>query len=277
MEEVSSDSTALSVRMEIQDILRNLSERIRLESAGSIADVRKRARLAEVSAARSFYLACYKFLVGETEETTRGYLSPGQIQDLLDAALLDARELKILREEAEEKLDALSGIDPASEVGRSLMQQLAERESIAFTEVQEQETSLADASSKGLQTCISNMSEVLIDALCAARDAGCDKERIKIGKDAILRIEGAVGRWAVWFTASEHASAEKGTPEVPLSFELVTIMTSNAKLHDLVIALRQAMKLRRRQVRLCSALQRLRGASAACAALSALSGSVSVL
>ena len=272
---ISSDSAALGVRMELQDILRSLSERIRVESAGSIADLRKRARLAEVSAARSFYDACERFLVGQPEPRAPGYLSPGQIQDLLDAAILDARELKTLREEAEEKLEELSSADMTDARGRALVAQLAEREGAAFTAVQTQENYSADAATKGLQTCISNMSDVLLEALCAARDTTEDDKRRALGNEALGRIGGAVGRWAGWFAAAEREATAKGTPEVAIAQELATVMAANAQLHDLVISLRQAMKLRRRHARMCAALQRLRGAAAACAALTALTGSVS--
>jgi hypothetical protein len=266
---------AFGVRLELQDILRNLSERIRLESSGSLVELRKRARLAEVSAVRAFTEACTHFLVTHEKEQVpqQKYLVPGQIQDLLDASLLDARELKVSREEAERKLEELSDMAEQS----SLVVQLAELESQAFAEVHKQETYASDVATQGLQTCISNMSELLIDALCAARESSDDEQRRRIGTEALVHIQAVAGRWATWFAASERNATAVPTPAVPLLEELAAAMTANAQLHELVLVLRHAMKLRRRQVRMCSALQRMRSAASACSALSALSGSVSVL
>jgi hypothetical protein len=269
---------AAGIRLELQEILRSLSERIRAESAGSVADVRRRARLAEVGAARNLCSLCARFLTGRRGDSdAASFLSPGQIRDVLDSALLDARELKALREEAEATLETLSQ-DTATrrldERWQALLAQLAQQEAAAFAEVQEHETTDADAAARALKTCVADMSGVLLDTLCAARDASTDAERRALGEEALAKIERAAGGWAGWFAAAERQAAARTPPELPLSRELSGAMAGDAHLRDLVVSLRHAMKLRRRHARMAAALQRLQSAAAACDAITSLSGSV---
>jgi len=271
---------AAGIRLELQEILRSLSDRIRAESAGSVADVRKRARLAEVGASRALCSLCARFLTGRREEPDAAYssfLSPGQIRDALDSAMLDARELKALREEAEETLDSLSR-DPASlrldDRSQALLAQLARQETEAFADVQEHETADANTAARALKTCVADMSGVLLDALCAARDAKTDADRRALGEEALAKIEGAAGGWAAWFVAAERQAGARAFPELPLARELSSAMVGDAHLRSLVVSLRHAMKLRRRHARMVAALQRLQGAVGACDAITSLSGSV---
>jgi hypothetical protein len=269
---------AAGIRLELQEILRSLSERIRAESAGS--DVRRRARLAEVGATRNLCSLCARFLTGRRDDLDAAYssfLSIGQIRDVLDSALLDARELKALREEADATLETLSQ-DTATrrldERWQALLAQLAQQEAAAFAEVQEHETADADAAARALKTCVADMSSVLLDTLCAARDANTDAERRALGEVALAKIERAAGGWADWFAAAERRAAARAAPKLPLSRELSGAMAGDAHLRDLVVSLRHAMKLRRRHARMAAALQRLQSAAAACDAITSLSGSV---
>lgn len=209
---------AAGIRLELQEILRSLSERIRAESAGSVADVRKRARLAEVGATRSLCSLCARFLTGRRDDTDAAYssfLSPGQIRDVLDSALLDARELKILREEAESALAALSQDRATQQLDKrcqTLLANLVEQETSVFSELQQREAADADAAVQALKTCVADMSGVLLDALCAARDAASDNERRALGEEALAKVEKAAGGWASWFIATERLAAAR-TPQ----------------------------------------------------------------
>lgn len=273
-------AAAVGLRLELQDILRTLSDRIRTESACSVADVRKRARLAEVGATRGLCSLCARFLTGRRDDSEAAYssfLSPGQIRDALDSALLDARELKVLREEAEATLEALTNDASTRRIGerpKLLLEQLAKQEATAFATVQEHENADADAAVSAIRACVNDMSGVLLDALCAARDAGSDAERRAIGEKALGKVEQAAGGWADWFAASEKQAVSRTPTELFLSRELSGAMASDAHLRDLVVSLRHAMKLRRRHARIAAALLRLQAAVAACDAITSLSGGV---
>lgn len=276
---------------DIQELLRSLSDKIRAESAGSVIDVRRRARLAEVGATKALCSLCSRFLIGRpTDDDTDGgvgwgrelktsnniysiFLSPGQIRDALDSALLDARELKSLREEAEASLASLwtSKLDARSQ---TLLAHLAEQETSIFDKIQEHENANADSSTQALKTCVADMSKVLLETLCAARDAGSDEDRRALATEALAKIEGAAGAWATWFAIAERKSAVRLPPEVTISRELSAAMSNDARLRALVVSLRHAMKLRRHQVRMVAALRRLRSAVGACDAITSLSGSV---
>jgi len=273
---------AVGIRLELQEILRTLSDKIRAESAGSVADVRKHARLAEVGATRALCSLCARFLTGRHDDLSSdsaysSFLSPGQIRDVLDSALLDARELKVLREEADAAFDSLirdSASSRLSERAQVMLSQLAQQESAAFAQVQERENAEADAASRALKTCVGDLSGVLLDALCAARDAETDAERRALGAEALAKIEKAAGSWASWFVATERRSAAQSPPEVVLARELSSAMAADAHLCALVMGLRHALKLRRRHARMAAALLRLQAAASACDAITSLSGSV---
>lgn len=269
--------TSRGIRLDLQEILQSLSNKIRAESAGSVADVRRRARLAEVGATKSLCSLCARFLTGVQYDDGVTFFSPGQIRDALDSAIIDARDLKILREEAEATLESLtqdpatSKLDPRSQI---LIAQLAEQETKLFEKVQELENTDADSSIQALKTCVTDMSRVLLDALCAARDANSDNQRMTLANDALSKIEGAAGAWATWFAAAERRACNRSFPELTLARELSAAMVGDAHLKAFVVALRHAMKLRRRHTRMSAALRRLQAAVGACDAITSLSGSV---
>lgn len=278
----STAPVATGLHFELQDILRSLSDRIRAESSGSVADVRKRARLAEVGTLRSLCALCRRFLVGmdigSLEKTDcRNFLSLGQIRDILDSALINARELKALREEADATLEGLTKnpatarLDPRCQ---AILSQLAKQEADAFELVQQQEKFDAKAATQALKTCVADITGVLLDALHAAREAPSDDSCRQLGQEAFEKIERAAGAWSSWFVDAERQSSRRPMPELSLAPELSASMAADAHLHSLVVSLRHAMKLRRRHARMASALQRLQAAVGACDAITALAGSV---
>lgn len=274
-------SLAPTVEAELQEILRSLSEKIRAESAGSVGLVRRRARLAEVGVVRTLCALCARYLGADEDGGAPGpsFMTPGQIRDALDGALLDARELMLLRDEAEATLQDLSPSALRLEAdSHALLSRLIEQESFDFSRIQARETLEAEQAALALRTCLSDVTKVLMDALVCAADGDLSNEaRRSIALKSASRIEGAAGAWTSWFVAFEKNTSEGVSSVLPSTVvdrALSARMAADATLHSLVVAFRHAMRLRRRHARMAAAIARLRAAVVGCDALSALAGSV---
>lgn len=273
---------------ELHETLRSLSDRIRAESSGTVADTRRRARLSEVGAVHALRCACCKYLgCGGEEPPTSGIWSRGQIRDALDASALDARELKVLRDEAEEALRqaqlAPLSSDPET---KALVESLAAKELKLIADIEARESKASERAAQALKTCVADMSNVLVTCLVSAEEiyaaTGDGVQCRAAAREALAQIEKAAGAWATWFVETEQRLREEETkratalPQVDIPRALSARMVNDARLKCLVLSLRHAMKLRRRQARMVAALARLRGAVVACDAISALAGSVVV-
>jgi hypothetical protein len=194
-------------------------------------------------------------------------MSAGQVSDTIDGALFCARTLKIARDEAEAKLDQRGAerLDPRD---ADLLRDLGTQEYAIYQRVATEEESRTAAATRALLTCVNNMSDILLDALEAAAEALSPEAVERIGQDALTRLEQVACRWASWFVQSEPGEdflPPLGLGEVP----------GSAHAHDMMVATREAMRLRRRQAQLCGAIGRLKGAEVANTALSTLLGTVS--
>jgi hypothetical protein len=254
-------------------LLRKLASRLRTETSSFSTDLGRRARLAQVSVVEAVCSSCVKYLTGSSDVQLRPPIGLGEIRDLLDAAMVEVRECNLVRIELEEQLrrceaDAM----PDSERDRRLAH-LLRLESHLCSEVKAVESQVATASATALRTCVTEMTDSLIEALKDARKQSLlPGERRKIAAGAKIKIEGIACAWASWFTQSEH-KARTCKPSYSGRC-LDRSLAADPDARAIFLALMSTLKVCRQQVRTVAALDRISSAVSACDVLSALVASI---
>lgn len=259
-------------------LLRRLASRIRTETSAASTDLGKRARLAQVSTVEAVCSKCVKYLTGSSDDQLlHPPMSIGEVRDLLDTVLVEARESKLARSEAEEQLRRCeANAIPNPERDRRLAD-LLRSESRLCSEVQAAESQAAAASATALRTCITEMTDVLLGALNDARKPGLlPGEQRRIATEAKNKIESIASAWAAWFARSEYqaSTTKHSSSSCGCNNNLDRFLAADPDARAISVALMRTLKLCRQQARTAAALDRISSAVSACDALSALAASI---
>lgn len=270
MDERSPEADALSA------LLRRLACRIRTESSLASSDLARKARLAQISAVESVCTKCIKYLTGleEGNESLRPPMTVGEIRDLQDAALVEARESKLARAEAETSLRHSEALAIPNAQRQQRLSKLLAAESRLCSEVQNVESQNALASASALRTCVTEMIDLLLAALTEVKRPGLQAgDQRKIALDTKVQIEKVASAWAAWFAKSE-TQAQSAKLSFGSGGSLDYELTSDPEARSITVSLLKVLKLCRQQARTAAALERIASAVSACDALSALSASI---
>ena len=242
------------LRQELRDILSTLHAQIQADGSRGLNLHRSSAHVAEMSCIRALVALAARALTGAELAEDASFMGLGQLRDARDAASLTARDMKLQRDAAEQQLAALTapllpGIDA-----------LLSDESRCTTAVDGYERRHAQQLAVGLTRCAGEISELLLAALSSAAPRGtCAAERVRIGQEALVRIEGVARAWLQWYLAVEPGRSSVPGIAVPQQVVARTLQDSAAASY--VRQLRQCMHLRRQQARLIAILTRIAAAS----------------
>lgn len=247
------------LRQELRHLLCDLQTELHADSGASVRFHRTQAYLAELSSVRNLLELSLRALTGEQLPPDDRFLHFGAIRDAQDAASCSARELLLLREDAEQRCGSL---DAPTRAAVALLLR-AENEATALTE--EHEQTFADAMEAALTTCSREMCDELCRALSAASVSQLAAARRQaIGREAADTLNDIVARWLHWFSDV----APRRQPAVPLPHE--ALLGEDPGTAEYARQVRRCMHLRRLQARLVSAMRRISAAARvgeACAVL----------
>ena len=246
------------LRQHLRDALASLQTRIQADGSKSLEAHRTQAHLAELSAVRSLLGLCLQALSGEIIQGRDGlFMSLGHIRDCHDATSTAARELSLMRQNAEMDL-AKPSVAVSRPVVQLALQAVVDDENRSLAETEMVEKTHTDLLQQSVQTCSRELCDVLCSTLGRASDATSWEAASALGAAASLACKRLVAAWLTWFIAIEPVKGRPSRCALPAHVTLLCIQ--NCEVGAYVRILRECMHLRRQQARLVSVLRRPAGA-----------------
>ena len=247
-----------SLRQELQDILSSLHTKIQVQNGYGLPTKREQVYQAEVSAIRRLLAFCLKALLGDSLTQDENYMGLGSIRDWQDSLSLNARELKLEREQVEADFGTLTRpvLDPVSQ---NALTQLVVNENQTTHAIEKNEGEHCRLIQHSIGQCCKDMCGHLLKALEQARKGGTStSERRDLAADATKKITDVVSQWLTWYAKAEPQIA--APPTIWLTPEVTMLSMQNVQAGKYIQALRQCMHLRRQQARLIALMQRIAAA-----------------
>jgi hypothetical protein len=265
------------LRAELRGLLSDIDDEIRTGFPASSSEMARRTCLAELSVVRDLSLLLRRALLGDEGGgggVRRGagdrFSTPGQAFDLRDSLAVLARSVLNERQRQEAELGTLQVAPWPSEL-RADFQRLIDAELRVCNEM----TKLCGGArehASALRTLVANLCDVCLEALARAAALSDAGARRALGEQANRAAEAAVVRWLDWRARFEAAAREawRGAEPLAIPRALLDAAASDERAAAFLGAIRRTLKLRREQLRLLAAQQRLSAVLAAAEALSAL-------
>jgi hypothetical protein len=248
---------ATDLRQELRNALASLQTKIHADGSKALEAQRTQAHLAELSSMRSLLGLCLLALSGEIIREDGMFMSQGHIRDCQDTVALAARELGLMRQQAESAL-----VNPSPAVRHPSVQPAlkaavdAENKAVSDTEAAERRHS--DMLQQGIETCCRELCDVLCHTLARAASTSSWEATQRMGAEAAEKSKRLVSSWLEWYSEVEPSKPRPGLVELPSQVTLLCLQ--DPVLGEYVRSLRECMHLRRQQARLVSVLRRLESA-----------------
>jgi len=257
----AKEAMASDLRQALRHTLSALQSQILVDSSRAVESHRARAHMAEMSSIRALLSLCMEALTGRQLAEDEDFIQPGAIRDSQDAASFAARELRLLREDAEAQV-ALPRAPPPKDA-EAVLEAVLRAETDATSETERTERLHADMLETALGTCSREMCDTLCSALAEAAPRGtCTARRREIGAAATEKIQGIVQRWLEWFV--RHEPSKQPPRAMVLPAEVTLLCVQDSEIGEYVRLLRRCMHLRRQHARLVSIMRRLGSAAKVC-------------